>query len=217
MLELLLPRPKNRPTRILCLGAHCDDIDIGCGGTLLRLLAGEGSWEVTWAVFSSNEQRAAELRASAAHFLRGAQSRVLTYEFPDTYFPAYYEQIKQTFEELKAIPDPDVVFTHCRFDLHQDHRIVADLTWNAFRRHLVLEYEIPKYEGGLRTPNLYVRLTKEQAETKARLLLAAYKSQHAKAWFTADTFTALMRLRGIEAGAGTEWAEGFHASKLCLA
>ena len=216
MLELLLPQTRKRPLRILCLGAHCDDIDIGCGGTLLKLLS-SGRFEVTWAVLSSNEQRARELRASARSFLRRAAfSRVLTYEFTDAYFPAQYQQIKKTFEELKKLPDPDVVFTHCRFDLHQDHRIVAELTWNAFRRHLIFEYEIPKYEGGLQTPNVYVRLTRQQAQTKARVLFQSYQSQHAKPWFRADTFQALMRLRGIEAGGGVEWAEGFHASKVCI-
>jgi LmbE family N-acetylglucosaminyl deacetylase len=218
MLELILPRAQNRPTRILCLGAHCDDIDIGCGGTLLKLLSGGDSWDVTWAVLSSNEQRAKELRASARRFLRGAAlSRVLTYEFTDAYFPAQYAEIKKTFESLKSLPQPDIVFTHGRFDLHQDHRIVGELTWNVFRNHLILEYEIPKYEGGLTTPNAYVRLTKAHAETKARLLLQSYKSQHAKPWFKAETFHALMRLRGIEAGPGTEWAEGFHINKLCFA
>lgn len=202
---------------MLCLGAHCDDIDIGCGGTILKLLA-TGSWEVTWVAFSATAERARELRQSARRFLRRAvRSRVLTFEFRDTYFPAEYAGLKGAFETLKELPSPSLVFTHHRADLHQDHRIVGDLTWNAFRRHLILEYEIPKYEGGLVTPNAYVRLTSAQAMAKVRALVRCYPSQRAKPWFSEDTFAALMKLRGIEAGAATRWAEGFHAAKLCIA
>ncbi len=218
MLELTLSAVSRRATRLLCLGAHCDDIEIGCGGTLLKLLAGGGRWDVTWAVLSSDQRRERELRASARQFLRrAAHSRVLAYEFRDSYFPGEYTAIKNTFAALKDLPPPDIIFTHHRGDLHQDHRLVGELTWNAFRRHLILEYEIPKYEGGLTTPNAYVRLTPGQAATKTRILLASYASQRSKPWFQKDTFDALMRLRGIEAGASTGWAEGFHISKLVLA
>jgi LmbE family N-acetylglucosaminyl deacetylase len=214
MLELILPSARGRPTRILCLGAHCDDIEIGCGGTLLKLLARAGRWDVTWAVFSANRQRERELRSSARRFLRrAAHTRLLTYEFRDSYFPAEYAAVKNTFESLKELPPPDIVFTHYRADLHQDHRLVGELTWNAFRRHLILEYEIAKYEGGLATPNAYVQLTRAQAAAKTRALLACYASQRGRPWFTAETFDALMRLRGVEAGAGTGWAEGFHVNK----
>jgi LmbE family N-acetylglucosaminyl deacetylase len=218
MLELILPSAHRRPTRILCLGAHCDDIEIGCGGTLLKLLARGGRWDVTWAVFSSNRQRERELRSSARRFLRRAvHTRLLTYDFRDSYFPAEYAAVKNTFESLKDLPAPDIVFTHHRTDLHQDHRLVGELTWNAFRRHLILEYEIPKYEGGLTTPNAYVQLSKAQAAAKTRALLGCYASQRAKPWFNTETFDALMRLRGMEAGPGTGWAEGFHVGKLNLA
>ncbi len=219
MVQLGLPTPEGgRALRILCLGAHCDDIDIGCGGTLLKLLAKGGPWDVTWVAFSSNEVRARELRASARRFLRGAaQTRVLTFEFEDTLFPAQYAAIKEAFGSLKQLPAPDLVFTHHRADLHQDHRIVGELTWNAFRRHLILEYEIPKYDGGLTTPNAYVQLTKAQVAAKTRALMSSYASQHSKGWFSPETFTSLMRLRGIEAGPGTGWAEGFHVSKFCIA
>jgi len=218
MLELIPNAARRRPLRILCLGAHCDDIDIGCGGTLLKFLADGRPWEVTWAVLSSDEVRARELRSSARRFLRGAaRAQVLTFGFRDTYFPAEYAAIKKTFETLKGLPAPDLVFSHHRCDLHQDHRIVAELTWNAFRRHLILEYEIPKYEGGLATPNAYVQLTKAQAAAKVRALMGSYASQRSKSWFSEETFTSLMRLRGIEAGPGTGWAEGFHVSKFCLA
>lgn len=218
MLELTLPAARRRPTRILCLGAHGDDIEIGCGGTLLKLLARGGSWDVTWVVFSSNPERANEVRASARRFLRRAvRTRIVTYEFRDSFFPAEYAAIKNTFTSLKNLPDPDLIFTHQRGDLHQDHRLVGELTWNAFRRHLVLGYEVPKYEGGLITPNAFVQLSRAQAAAKTRALLSSYASQRAKSWFTAETFDALMRLRGVEAGPGSGWAEGFHADKFTLA
>ena len=214
MIELALPGAHRRATRILCLGAHCDDIEIGCGGTLLKLLARGGAWDVTWAVFSSDPPRARELQSSARRFLRrAANTRLLTYEFTDSFFPAEYAALKKTFEVLKELPSPDVVFTHQRADVHQDHRLVGELTWNAFRRHLVLEYEIPKYDGGLTTPNAYVQLSKTQAAAKVHALLDCYRSQQLKDWFVADTFYALMRLRGVEAGPGTGWAEGFHVGK----
>jgi len=217
MLELTLPRAQRRPTRILCLGAHCDDIELGCGGTLLKLLA-RGDWDVTWVVFSSNRRRERELRASSRRFLRRcADQRVLTHEFPDSFFPAQYAALKDIFESLRSLPSPDIVFTHHRADLHQDHRLVGELTWNTFRRHLLLEYEIAKYEGGLATPNAYVQLTKAQAIAKARALLTCYASQRSKHWFNAESFSGLMRLRGVEAGPGTGWAEGFHVSKFNLA
>jgi LmbE family N-acetylglucosaminyl deacetylase len=218
MLELALHNTgRRRPLRILCLGAHCDDIDIGCGGTLIKLLARQAC-EVTWAVMSADDARARELRASARRFLRRAtRASVLTYGFKDTYFRAEYAAIKKTFESLKSAPAPDIIFTHQRTDLHQDHEIVAELTWNAFRRHLILEYEIPKYEGGLTTPNAYVQLTTAQVRAKSKALMECYGSQRAKAWFTEETFKSLMRLRGIEAGPGTGWAEGFHVRKMCIA
>jgi LmbE family N-acetylglucosaminyl deacetylase len=218
MIELQLQKPaRGNPLRVLCLGAHCDDIDIGCGATLLKLLAGSGQVEVTWVVFSALPERARELRASARRFLRGAaDSRVVTHEFRDSYFPGQYIAIKEAFEPLKNLASPDLVFTHHRGDLHQDHRIVAELTWNAFRRHLILEYEVPKYEGGLQTPNAYVRVDNALVDRKIRILTSCYKTQLAKTWFTPETFKALMRLRGIESGSETGWAEGFHAAKLCI-
>jgi LmbE family N-acetylglucosaminyl deacetylase len=217
MLELTLPAAQRRATRVLCLGAHCDDIEIGCGGTLLRLLARGGAWQVTWAVFSANSERERELQASARRFLRrAAHTQVLTYAFRESYFPADYAALKDTVEALKKLPAPDIIFTPQRCDRHQDHRLLGELTWNTFRRHLVLEYEIPKYEGGLTTPNAYVQLNRAQASAKTRWLLACYRSQRARAWFRAETFEALMRLRAVEAGAGGGWAEGFHVAKFNL-
>lgn len=216
MLELQLPRASaRRPLKILCLGAHCDDIDIGCGGTLLKLLGEARRSDVTWVAFSATGPRERELRSSARRFLRNAsRARILTHGFRDSFFPAQYAAIKEVFESLKQLPQPDLIFTHHRADLHQDHRIISELTWSAFRRHLIFEYEIPKYDGGLTTPNAFVRLDKVLVEGKVRALLACYKTQLSKPWFTAETFHALMRLRGIESG--SDWAEGFHVSKFCV-
>jgi LmbE family N-acetylglucosaminyl deacetylase len=217
MPELMLPRPQRRPTRILCLGAHCDDIEIGCGGTLLKLLARRGAADITWVVFSATAERERELRASARRFLRGARiAHLVVHGYRDSYFPGSYTAIKDSFESLKRRPAPDLIFTHRRADLHQDHRLIGELTWNAFRRHLILEYEIPKYEGDLGAANAYVQLSRAQAAAKTRALLSCYPSQRTKHWFRAETFDALMRLRGLEAGAGTTSAEAFLISKFNL-
>lgn len=216
MLSLAFPRPAARqPLRVLCLGAHCDDIDIGCGGTLLKLLSEKRRVEVTWAAFSAAGRRGGEFKASARRFLRNAvRSEVIAYEFRDTFFPAQYRAIKEALQALRKRLEPDLIFTHERNDPHQDHRVVSELTWSAFRNHIVLEYEIPKYDGGLSTPNAYVKLESRYVEEKVRLLLSCYRTQLEKPWFTADTFKALMRIRGVESGGG--WAEGFKANKLCL-
>jgi LmbE family N-acetylglucosaminyl deacetylase len=216
-LEIAKLAARRRGLRILALGAHCDDIDIGCGGAMLSLIGRYPGTEVTWVAMSSNPVRERELRASAKRFLRGAgNARVLVHTFRDGFFPAHFTAIKETFESLKQLPDPDLVFSHHRADLHQDHRLVAELTWNTFRNHLILEYEIPKYEGGLTTPNSYVALTRAQAERKISILWDSYPTQRAKHWFTDETFRALMRLRGIESGGTSGWAEGFHVSKFLL-
>jgi LmbE family N-acetylglucosaminyl deacetylase len=206
-----------KPLQILCIGAHCDDIDIGCGGALLSLLERHAGAQVTWVVMGSTPVRERELRASARRFLRRAgKATVLVHQFRDGFFPAQYAAIKETFESLKQLPNPDIVFSHHRTDLHQDHRIVAELTWNTFRNHLILEYEIPKYEGDLTTPTAYVELTRAQVERKISILWGSYLTQHSKRWFTDDTFRALMRLRGIESSAESGWAEGFHVSKFLI-
>ena len=173
--------------------------------------------DVTWVVFGANPVREKELRASAAQFLKGARkAEVIAHTLRDGFFPAQYTELKDTIESLKQLPNPDVIFTHHGADAHQDHRLVAELTWNTFRDHLILEYEIPKYDGGLSTPSTYLALRPAQVEKKIRILQQCYPSQHPKRWFTADTFRALMRLRGIESGGQTGWAEGFHTRKLLL-
>lgn len=208
-------RSARNPVRVLCLGAHCDDIDLGCGGTLLALLEEVPAAEVTWVTFSGTADRHAELRRSAKQFLRRARaSRVIAHSFRDGFLPAHFAAVKSEFEALKALPRPHLIFTHHRDDLHQDHRLVAELTWNTFRSELILEYEIPKYDGGLTTPSVYVGLERRIVEQKIRILLRCYQSQLRKAWFTADTVRGLMRLRGIESGSNSGWAEGYHGRKI---
>jgi LmbE family N-acetylglucosaminyl deacetylase len=208
---------KRKRLQILCIGAHCDDIDIGCGGTLLALLERNPGAHVAWVVMGSTPVRARELRASARRFLRRAgNAEVLVHQFRDGFFPAQYAAVKEAFESLKRLPDPDLIFSHHRADLHQDHRVIAELTWNTFRSHLIMEYEIPKYEGDLTTPSAYVELTRAQVERKISILCSCYRTQRSKRWFSEETFRGLMRIRGIESGGESGWAEGFHLRKLLL-
>lgn len=201
---------------IVCFGAHCDDIEIGCGGTILRM-AGERRVNVTWVSLSSDPRRAAEARRSAASFLRKASSqRLLIGVFRDGFLPGQWTEVKTYFERLKDTVAPDLIFTHDRNDRHQDHRIVSELTWNTFRNHTILEYEIPKYDGELSPPNVYVPVSRAVAERKAATVLRAYRSQADKQWFTADTMLGLMRLRGVESNAPGGYAEGFIARKLVI-
>lgn len=204
-------------TRILCLGAHSDDIEIGCGGTILRLIEQNPRLHVRWVVFSASPQRRREAQAGAAYFLAGAaRAEVSVCAFRDGFFPYIGAEIKDYFEQIKAEFTPDLVFTHYRHDRHQDHRQISDLTWNTFRSHLILEYEIPKYDGDLGAPNFFVPIAEETARRKVGHLMAAFTSQHDKRWFTEDTFLGLMRLRGIEASERTHYAEAFYARKLLL-
>jgi LmbE family N-acetylglucosaminyl deacetylase len=214
MLALPLIGAGGGPLRVLCLGAHADDIEIGCGGTVLRLAATRRV-DFTWVVLSGDTVRAAEARCGAGAFL-GSAARVnmIVKTFRDGFFPYVGGDIKTYFEELKGIVSPDLVFTHYRGDRHQDHRVVSDLTWNTFRDHLILEYEIPKWDGDLGAPNCYVPLDEATCRRKTEHLLAAFPSQAGKRWFTADTFQGLMRLRGIESGAPEGYAEGFYAHKV---
>jgi LmbE family N-acetylglucosaminyl deacetylase len=203
--------------RVLCLGAHADDIEIGCGGTLLRMIGLNPELSVRWVVFSGDEVRAAEARASAAAFLRGvADNRIDVHGFRDSFFPAAWGQIKEQVAAIAREFSPDVIFTHRRDDAHQDHRVLAELTWCAFRDHLILECEIPKYEGDLGQPNVFVPLSSEQARAKAEMIHAGFLSQRSHRWFTADTFLALSRLRGVECNATEQHAEGFYCRKLVL-
>ena len=216
MIELPLRRDPDAPTQILCLGAHSDDIEIGCGGTILKWTAACSKVSVRWIVFSADgAERGSEARAGADRFLERAAAKSIAVErFRESFFPYSGADIKEYFERIKTGPVPDVVFTHYRFDLHQDHKLVSDLTWNTFRDSLILEYEVPKWDGDLGTPNCYVALDEDLAERKLRAICDTFRSQSARQWFGADTFRALMRLRGIEANAG--YAEAFYARKLAI-
>jgi LmbE family N-acetylglucosaminyl deacetylase len=202
---------------ILCLAAHADDIEIGCGGTLFRLLQSWPDVEVHWYVLSAPGPRQREARRSAAAWLRAARkSHVDILEFRENYFPDHWADIKNRMEQIRASCDPDLIFTHWRGDLHQDHRVVSELTWNAFRRHTILEYEIPKYDGDLGSSNLYVTLNQRVCRRKVAALMRHFPTQTSKPWFTEDTFFALLRLRGIECGGRPHFAEAFYARKLVL-
>jgi LmbE family N-acetylglucosaminyl deacetylase len=203
---------------VLCLGAHCDDIEIGAGATIVKLVAQQPAVRVHWVIFSSTELRAAEARASAADFLAAAASAdVQIKTFRDGFFPAEGPAIKRYFEELKTAVNPDLVLTHYRDDRHQDHRTISDLTWNTFRNHLVLEYEVPKFDGDLGHPNCFVPVDEAQRLFKVDTILRRYASQGVKEWFTGETFNALMRLRGVECRSRTGYAEAFHARKIVAA
>jgi LmbE family N-acetylglucosaminyl deacetylase len=197
--------------RVLAIGSHADDIEIGCGGTLLRLARELEALELHWVVLSADGERADEARASAEAF--GAEKEVLG--FRDAFF-RYGGEVKQFFEELKGRFDPDLVLTHHDADRHQDHRLVAELTWNTFRDHLILEYEIPKYDGDLGSPNVFFHLSQDIARRKVELLLDAFPSQREKRWFTEDLFLGLMRVRGMESNSPSGYAEGFYARKLSI-
>jgi LmbE family N-acetylglucosaminyl deacetylase len=217
MLELHLQRPADAAYKILCLGSHCDDIEIGCGGTLLTLLERYPNAVVRWMVFSSNEERAKEAHASADTFLARARSKeVVVKQYRDGFFPFLGAQIKDDFETLKRQFNPDLVFTHYRDDRHQDHRLISDLTWNTFRNHLVLEYEIPKYDGDFGSPNLFVPVEEAVCSRKMRIIVDSFVSQRQKQWFDEQTFWAVLRLRGMEANSPTRYAEAFYCRKAVL-
>jgi LmbE family N-acetylglucosaminyl deacetylase len=215
MLHFSLGLSSHPLQRVLCLGAHCDDIEIGCGGTLLKLIEAQPNLHIDWIVFSSTPERAQEATASAHAYLQPLASKaVRVLPFRDGFFPYHGAAIKEEFEQLKATGSPDLIFTHCRQDLHQDHRVLHELTWNTFRDHLIWEYEIPKYDGDLGSPNLFVHLDRVQCARKIELLLAHFATQANKHWFTDETFRALMRLRGIESRAPEHYAEAFYCRKI---
>jgi len=205
------------PLHILCLGAHADDVEIGCGGAVSRLLAEHGGSSLRWVVLSAPGEREREARASAERLTAGARASVIdTLQFRDGHFPVALSAIKDALDGIKRVFTPDLVFTHCREDLHQDHRVVSDVAWQTFRGTLILEYEIPKWDGDLGRPNVYLPLSREAARHKAEHLLAAFPTQRSKPWFTEDTFLGLMRLRGVECGAEEGYAEAFYGRKVVL-
>jgi len=209
---------KQLPLKILCLGSHGDDIEIGCGGTLLQLAQDyEGQLIVHWVVFSATMEREKEARESAEAFLRGTkEKKIIIYHYEDSFFPYVGGEIKRTMHQVSCEFAPDLIFTHRGQDAHQDHRLISELTWNAFRDHLILEYEIPKYDGDLGLPNVFVPLSESAYRDKLSHLMAYFKSQTGKQWFREDTFLSILRLRGIECNSASGHAEAFYSRKIVL-
>ena len=218
MLSLDFHKQRDGQVQILCLGAHCDDIEIGCGGTILKLLQQYKRTSVHWVVFSSDEQRGEEAHESANTFLRQAESKnIVIKTFTTSFFPYVGTDIKLYFERLKQEVSPDVIFTHYRNDLHQDHRVISELTWNSFRDHLILEYEIPKYDGDFGSPNSFVHLDESIVQKKIGFIMESFHSQKGKHWFDKEMFSAVLRVRGMESCSPAKYAEGFYCRKMVLA
>jgi LmbE family N-acetylglucosaminyl deacetylase len=219
MLTLNLPQSGASRFKVLCLGCHSDDIEIGCGGTILQWLSSHKDLEIVWVVFSSGgSEREKEARASAELFLEQAKKKeVMIRDFRDGFFPFDGKNIKTVFEDELKKTSPDVILTHNRKDAHQDHRQIAELTWNTFRDHLILEYEVPKYDGDMGQPNVFVHLNAAASKRKVGYLMEAFQSQRCKRWFQEDTFFSLMRLRGMECNAPSGHAEAFYCRKVLLA
>lgn len=209
--------PLGNVRRVLCLGAHSDDIEIGLGGTLLTLMQQNPDLEVYWVVFCAPGPRTQEAQASADEFLAPLRRKTVRIgTFRESYFPTEWAAIKDWYEEIKRTYDPDVVFTHYRTDRHQDHRVLSDLAWNTFRHHLILEYEILKYDGDVGTPNVFMPLAPEVCERKIDLLMKHFSTQRSKHWFTRESFSAMHRIRGIECASPTGFAEAFYGRKLTI-
>ena len=217
MLSLTFDVAARSPLTVLCIGAHADDIEIGCGGTILRLLAERPRVSVHWVVLCSDATRAEEARRSATRMLtRASAHHIHIMQFRDGFLPYQGAWVKEAFERLGADVSPDVIFAHHGSDAHQDHRLVSELTWNTFRDHTILEYEIPKYDGDIGRPNVFVPLGASVRTRKVRHLMTAFPSQRGKRWFSPETFEGLMRLRGVECGAVEGYAEAFYSRKVVL-
>jgi LmbE family N-acetylglucosaminyl deacetylase len=207
----------NKNPNVLCLGAHSDDIEIGCGGTILRLRTEVPKARFYWVVFSGNGNRAEEALQSANTILAETESkRIDVQSFRESYFPFVGGEIKDHFEKIKREFIPDMVFTHYADDAHQDHRLISNLTWNTFRDNFILEYEIPKYDGDLKTPNLYIHLDEHVVRNKIALISNFFKTQKEKLWFSEETFKSIMRIRGIESNSPSGYAEAFHCRKIVV-
>jgi LmbE family N-acetylglucosaminyl deacetylase len=208
----------SRLRSVLCLGAHSDDIEIGCGGTILRLAQENPRLRVHWVLFcGADDRRASEARASAEQYLAGVENKDIRIgRFRDAFMPFQGVEVKEYFEGLKKTTSPDVVFTHFREDRHQDHRMLSDLSWNTWRDHLILEYEILKYDGDLGRPNVFSPLPEEICRRKIELLMAGFPTQAGRQWFTEDAFWAMLRIRGVEANSPSKFAEAFHSRKMIL-
>jgi LmbE family N-acetylglucosaminyl deacetylase len=217
MIALKLDGGTNNALQILALGCHSDDIEIGCGGAILRLGVEHPDCVFHWVVFSAIGVRAAEARHAAAQFVDPPRLKgPVLKTFPDGFMPFVGADIKPVFEELKRAVSPDLIFTHNRRDAHQDHRLISELTWNTFRNHLILEYEIPKYDGDMGQPSVFLPISLEMCEKKVRLIMDTFQSQCDKRWFQRETFLSLMRLRGMECNSPSGYAEAFYGRKLVL-
>jgi len=217
MIKLNLAARSDGALEVLCLGSHSDDIEIGCGGTILRLIEQYPRCVFHWVVFNAVGVRKAEAQRGAESFVGSKRlERALFKEFPDTFMPFVGSDVKNVFEEVKRAISPDLIFTHNRKDAHQDHRLISELTWNAFRDHFILEYEIPKYDGDLGQPSVFVPLESDVYQKKVRYIMDAFQSQRSKPWFEENTFLSLMRLRGMECNAPSGYAEAFYCRKLVL-
>jgi LmbE family N-acetylglucosaminyl deacetylase len=215
MLNVILDKHRTPLLKLLCIGAHSDDIEIGCGGTVIRLLEEYPNTEVHWVVVGAMGQRADEAVESADLFLANAKRKAIVIkQFRDGFFPYFGADIKDFFERLKGECSPDLILTHYRSDLHQDHRLVSELTWNTFRNHLILEYEIPKYDGDIGTPNFFVHLSEAVCRKKIQNILRCFESQRDKNWFSEDTFLSILRIRGLESNAPDRYAEGYYCRKV---
>lgn len=217
MLRTRFQVPADKKLSLLLLGAHCDDIEIGCGGTLLKLLDEYEISEIKWIIFTSDETRKKEAFNSAKQFLESIDAAdVLIMDYKDGYLPSLWSEIKDEFEKIKESYDPDIIFTHYRNDLHQDHRTINELTWNTFRNHLILEYEISKYDGDLGNPNCFVSLTENQIERKKQIIMDSFESQLGKHWLDETLLKSMMRIRGVECASETNYAEAFYNRKMVL-
>lgn len=213
MIRLKLDGSGQRAPTILCVGAHSDDIEIGCGGTLLQLKKLYPRLKFHWMVFTAAGVRGEEAAKGADLFTQGCENEVILKSFRDGFLPYVGAEVKESFEEAKGKVHPDVIFTHWGGDAHQDHRLLSELTWNTYRNHLILEYEVPKYDGDLGRPNFFVPLEVAVAEQKIDHLFSAFSSQSTKRWFSRETFAGLMRIRGMESNAPSGYAEAFYARK----
>jgi LmbE family N-acetylglucosaminyl deacetylase len=216
MLQLNLKEDPSEPFTLLCLGAHSDDIEIGAGGTVLELIDRYPNLSVVWVVLSGDDLRAKEAQNSADKFLAslGGRKEVILKEFRGGFFPWIGDQLKEFYEELKRSSAPDLILTHFRRDAHQDHRMVCDLTWNTWRDHMIWEYEIPKWDGDLGRPGLYVPISKKNAVRKLQIIMDSFDTQSGRHWFTEDLFYSMMRIRGMEVHAADNYAEAFYAPKV---
>ncbi len=217
MLKLKLSTRKDAALKVLCLGAHSDDIEIGCGGTIMKLLGENNNVDIYWVVFSAEGKRAKEANESAEKFLAGARKKkVIIKKFRDGFFPYIGGEIKALFEELKTHIIPDIIFSHYRHDLHQDHRLISELTWNTYRDHLILEYEVLKYDGDIGSPNFFVHLDETTCKKKVEIIRGSFRSQQQRDWFSPEAFYSMLRLRGIESRAPDKYAEAFYCRKAIL-